>query len=152
MDVILTAAITVNGMIAHHSEETIRWSEDLHLFRKQTMGHTVVMGSNTEKTLATELDGREVIVMHRDMDPSGVLGAVKTGKCFIIGGSRTYSRFASHLTHLYLTIHPLIFSSDSLPLFSQLDNDMRMEFERMVKVSSGREFYQFQYRVLATET
>lgn len=69
MDVILTAAITVNGMIAHHSEETIRWSEDLHLFRKQTMGHTVVMGSNTEKTLATELDGREVIVMHRDMDP-----------------------------------------------------------------------------------
>ena len=148
MDVILTAAVTANGMIAHHSEEIIQWSEDLQLFREQTMGHTVVMGSNTGKTLATELDGREMVVMHRHMDPSRVLGEVKTGKCFIIGGARTYSRFAPFLTHLYLTVHPLVFSTDSLPLFSELESDMRLEFRNQVDVNSDRGIYQFQYRVL----
>ena len=56
MDVILTAAVTVNGMIARHPTEVVDWSEDLQLFREQTIGQTVVMGSNTESTLATELD------------------------------------------------------------------------------------------------
>ena len=148
MDVILTAAITANGMIAHHAEEVIQWSEDLHLFREQTMGQTVVMGANTENTLAAELEGRETVVMHRDMDPSRVLGQVKTEKCFIVGGARTYSRFAPFLTHLFLTVHPQVFSSNSLPLFSHLDNDMRLEFKRLVDVNSERGIYQLQYKVL----
>ena len=63
MDVVLTAAVTANGMIARHSNETVEWSADLSLFREQTMGQTVVMGSTTEKTLTTELDGRSIIIM-----------------------------------------------------------------------------------------
>ena len=43
MDVILTAAVTANGMIARHSNETVEWSADLPLFREQTVGQTVVM-------------------------------------------------------------------------------------------------------------
>ena len=63
IEVILIAAVTVDGFIARHSLEVAAWSKDLHLFKKQTMGHPVVMGSNTFKTLSGELGGREVLVV-----------------------------------------------------------------------------------------
>ena len=44
MEVILTAAVTINGMIAREETEYINWSADLSLFRKQTMNQTIVMG------------------------------------------------------------------------------------------------------------
>ena len=103
MDIILIAAITADGKIAHHPEEIITWSEDLSLFKKQTMGQTVIMGSKTAEFLPTSFDGRTSIVMRREMDPVGVLKKIDTEKCFIIGGSITFGRFAKYLTHLYLT-------------------------------------------------
>ena len=148
MDVILTAAVTANGMIARHSSETVEWSADLPLFRKQTMGQTVVMGSATEKTLATELDGRSIIVMHREMKPETVLSEVLTDKCFIIGGAKTYSRFAPFLTHLYLTFHPLIFQSNAVPLFSNLNKELKLLFFNKVVVDEEQEIYQYQYKVV----
>ena len=148
MDVILTAAVTANGMIARDSSETVEWSADLPLFRKQTMGQTVVMGSATEKTLATELDGRSIVVMHRDMKPEMVLSEVFTDQCFIIGGAKTYSRFAPFLTHLYLTFHPLIFQSDAVPLFFDLKKELNLSFFKKVSVDKEREIYQDQYKVV----
>ena len=68
-EVILIAAVTVDGFIARHNLEVTSWSKDLHLFKKQTMGHPVVMGSNTFKTLSGELGGREVLVVSRDQKP-----------------------------------------------------------------------------------
>lgn len=147
MDVILIAAVTANGMIAHGPEEVVSWSEDLALFREQTMGETIIMGSKTAKTLATDLLGRETRVLHRDRDPEGILTKVKTGKCFVIGGARTFSRFAPFLTHLFVTYHPLIFSSDSLPLFSHLKRDMKLKFVRLLEVDANKGVYQFQYEV-----
>ncbi len=47
MKVILIAAITVDGYIAHSHDEIISWSKDLKLFKEQTMGYPVIMGSNT---------------------------------------------------------------------------------------------------------
>jgi dihydrofolate reductase len=149
VDVILTAAVTANGMIARHANETVNWSADLALFREQTMGHTVVMGSHTEATLATDLDGREVVIMHREMNPEDVLAQVRTESCFIIGGARTYSRFAPHLTHVYLTFHPFIFRSDAIPLFYHLDSEVDLTFEKRITVSKEEGIYQFQYKVNA---
>ncbi len=135
-------------MIARHSSETVEWSADLPLFRKQTMGQTVVMGSVTEKTLATELDGRSIVVMHREMKPETVLSEVSTDQCFIIGGAKTYSRFAPFLTHLYLTFHPLIFQSEAVPLFSDLNKELNLSFFNKVVVDEEREIYQYQYKVV----
>lgn len=148
MEVILTAAVTANGMIAHHSGEVISWPRDLKLFRRQTMGQTVIMGSKTAQTVATDLDGRQIIVVHRETTPEEVLGRITTEKCFVIGGSKTYTRFVPNLTHLYLTYHPLVFSSESLPLFSGLEHDFALTFERMVEVDAKEGIYQFQYRVV----
>ena len=49
-EVILIAAVTVDGYIARHNLEVISWSEDLHLFKEQTLGSPIIMGSNTHST------------------------------------------------------------------------------------------------------
>ena len=72
-EVILIAAVTVDGFIARHNREVTTWSKDLHLFKEQTLGHPVVMGSNTYDTLAAELEGREMIVVHRTDEPESIL-------------------------------------------------------------------------------
>ena len=66
MDVILIAAVTQDGFIARHENEVTSWSKDLWLFKQQTMGYPVIMGSNTWATLKTELKNREVIIIHRN--------------------------------------------------------------------------------------
>ena len=146
MDIILIAAITADGYIARHTNEVVDWSQDLHLFRKQTMGYPVIMGSKTKKTLAMDLDGRESIVIHRHSDPEKILGKLHRDKCFIIGGGRTYTRFASYLTHLYLTIHPIIFGKGIL-LFPGLDKELDLIFMQMISVEGVEGLYQFQYKI-----
>ena len=61
--VILIAAVTIDGYVARHNLEKIDWSRDLGLFKEQTMGWPIIMGSNTLKTLPGELGGREVLVV-----------------------------------------------------------------------------------------
>ena len=146
MDVILIAAITADGYIARHSNEVVSWSQDLHLFRKQTMGYPIIMGSRTMKTLAMDLDGRETMVIHRHSNTEKVLDKLDGDKCFIIGGGRTYTRFASYLTHLYLTIHPLVFGG-GITLFPGLDEQIDLVFLKMLSVDGVEGLYQFQYKI-----
>ncbi|MDP6625452.1 MAG: dihydrofolate reductase [Nitrospinota bacterium] len=150
MDIILIAAVTADGKIAHHADEIITWSEDLSLFKKQTMDQTVIMGSKTAESLSTSFEGRTSIVIQRDMDPVGVLKKIDSEKCFIIGGSITYGRFAKYLTHLYLTYHPFIFSSGSLPLFTDLEYDLNLKLIQLFEVEGKKNIYQFQYKVIKT--
>lgn len=147
MDVILIAAITVDGYIARRSDEVISWSKDLKLFKKQTMGYPVIMGSNTEKTLAVELKGREKIVVHRNDKAQKILEELNTEKCFIIGGGRTYTNFAPFLTHLYITPHPIVFGK-GIQLFSNLKEELSLKFIRKISVSKTDGIFQFQYKVV----
>ena len=71
--VILTAAVTIDGYIARHNLEKVEWSKDLSLFKKQTMGSPVIMGSNTLKTISSELDGRDIILVGRNDEPEATL-------------------------------------------------------------------------------
>ena len=146
MDIILIAATTADGYIARHSNEVVDWSQDLRLFRKQTMGYPVIMGSQTKKTLAMDLDGRETTVIHRPRAPEHILDKLHSDKCFIIGGGRTFTRFASYLTHIYLTIHPLIFGKGVL-LFPDLNKELDLVFLKMLSVDGVKGLYQFQYKI-----
>ena len=78
MNVILIAAITADGYIARHSNEIVEWSLDLQLFKEQTMGFPIIMGSNTKKTLKTDLTGRKEIVVHRTDNPKEILAGIKS--------------------------------------------------------------------------
>ena len=147
MDIILIAAITIDGYIARQSDEVISWSKDLKLFKKQTMGYPVIMGSNTEKTLAVGLDGREQIVVHRNDKPDKIIGELNAEKCFIIGGGRTYAKFAPFLTHLYITPHPIVFGK-GIRLFSDLKEELSLKFIRKITVNKTDGIFQFQYKVI----
>ena len=83
MKVILIAAVTHDGFIARHSNEIITWSKDLHLFKKQTLNHPVIMGSNTYNCMETELKNREVIVFHRKNKPYEILKKLNNNKKYI---------------------------------------------------------------------
>ena len=147
MDIILIAAITIDGYIARQNDEVISWSKDLKLFKKQTIGYPVIMGSNTEKTLAVELDGREKIVVHRNDKPEKILGELNKEKCFIIGGGMTYTKFAPFLTHMYITPHPIVFGK-GIRLFPNLKEGLSLKFIRKITVSKTEGIFQFQYKVI----
>ena len=87
--------------------------------------------------------------MHREMKRETVLSEVSTDQCIIIGGAKTYSRFAPFLTHLYLTFHPIVFQSDAVPLFFDLKKELNLSFCKKVSVDEKREIYQSQYKVIA---
>ena len=145
MDVILIAAITMDGYIARHHHEIINWSEDQHLFKEQTLGFPLIMGSNTFDCLQKELVGREIIVVHRNDNPKSILDEIKAKKCFIAGGGKTNFFFASYLTHLYLTTHPLIFGK-GVPLFDGKTKELKLELEKANPIVKEKGIYQFQYR------
>ncbi|MFC1784232.1 dihydrofolate reductase family protein [Candidatus Neomarinimicrobiota bacterium] len=147
MDIILIAAITIDGYIARRSDEVISWSKDLKLFKKQTMGYPVIMGSNTERTLAVELKGREIIIVHRNDKPEEILGKLNMEKCFILGGGMTYTKFAQFLTHMYITPHPIVFGK-GIQLFSNLKEGLSLKFIRKITVNKTEGIFQFQYRVI----
>jgi len=146
MDIILTAAITFNGLIARHQREVVDWSRDLALFREQTMGFPVIMGSITAETLATELDGRQIVVIHRHDDPAAIIDSLESQRCFIIGGSRTYAHFAPFLTHFFLTFHPQVFAG-GIPLFTGLKAELELELINILPVFKGAGIFQYQYRL-----
>ena len=146
MKVIGIAAITIDGFIARHSLEKMTWSKDLSLFKNQTLNHTVIMGSNTKKTLAVELENRQSIVIHREDDPKAILDKIKGEKCFIIGGGRTFSKFATHLTHLYITPHPLIFGK-GIKLFESFDKEIMLKFEKQIPIIPEKGIFQYQFKI-----
>tara|TARA_Y100000588_G_scaffold393231_2_gene508239 strand:+ start:43582 stop:44028 length:447 start_codon:yes stop_codon:yes gene_type:complete len=140
------AAITMDGFIAKNSQEKIIWTKDLHIFKKQTLNHTVIMGSNTSKSLPSKLADRRSIVVHRSDNPNEILKKVKGSKCFIIGGGRTFSKFVNHLTHLYLTPHPLVFGK-GIKLFEALDNEIKLVFEKQIPIFPKEGIYQYQFKI-----
>ena len=146
-EVILIAAVTVDGFIARHNREVTTWSKDLHLFKEQTLGHPVVMGSNTYGTLAAELEGREMIVVHRTDDPESILADIESDRCFIIGGGKTYARFTPYLTHLYITPHPIVFGN-GVPLFDGGIPELNLSFQNMITIDKKDGIFQYQYKVL----
>ena len=146
-EVILIAAVTVDGFIARHNREVTTRSKDLHLFKEQTLGHPVVMGSNTYDTLAAELEGREMIVVHRTDDPESILADIESDRCFIIGGGKTYARFAPYLTHLYITPHPIVFGN-GIPLFDGGIPELNLSFQNMITIDKKDGIFQYQYKVL----
>ena len=146
MNVILIAAITADGYIARHSNEIVEWSLDLQLFKEQTMGFPIIMGSNTKKTLKIDLAGRKEIVVHRTDNPQEILAGIKSSTCFIIGGGMTNSLFSSYLTHLYLTVHPLIFAK-GIKLFEGLAGEINLSLLQTVPIKGQKNLHQFQYKV-----
>ena len=147
MDIILIAAITQDGFIARHSDEVIAWSKDLSLFKTQTMGSPVIMGSNTYNSIENELKGREIIVFHRNKKPINILNRLSSDKCFIAGGGKTKAYFSPYLTHMFLTPHPILFGT-GIKLFEGKIKEKKLLLENTVTINTEGNIVQFQYKII----
>ena len=147
MDIILIAAITQDGFIAHNSNEVITWSKDLALFKTQTMGCPVIMGSNTYNSIENELKGREIIVFHRNKKPINILNRLSSDKCFIAGGGKTNACFSPYLTHMFLTPHPILFGR-GIKLFEGKIKEKKLLLENTVTINTEGNIVQFQYKII----
>ena len=148
MKIILIAAITLDGYIARNANEKITWSKDLSLFKKQTMGNALIIGSNTYNSIDTSLNGRKTIVAHRTDNPKDIIENIesKYSRCFIGGGGMTNYRFSKYLTHVYLTPHPLIFNS-GIKLFAKKTHEIKIKLEKKIIVNEEENIIQYQYKV-----
>ena len=146
-EIILIAAVTVDGFIARHNNEITNWTKDLKLFKKQTLGHTVIVGSNTYETLSKDLPGRKIIKYSRIKDPKQILRSIGEKRCFVIGGGKTYSKFSSFLTHLFITPHPYVFNK-GVRLFDLRINELRLKFKSLNSFDKKEGIFQYQYKVI----
>ncbi len=147
MDIILIAAITLDGFIAKSHEDTLEWTVDKAEFKKRTMGHQVVIGSTTAELISKPLAGRELITVHREDEPQKILASIQSEKCYIAGGAKTNARFAPYLTHIIITVHPIIFGT-GIPLFQNVNHPIKLRLENRWELGTRRNVFQEQYCII----
>lgn len=115
MRIILIAAIGKNRELGKENNLIWHLKEDLKFFKENTMGHIIVMGYNTYKSLPNLLPGRRhIILTHRDISLEGVevfhnLDELLTylnnieEDIYIIGGASIYKQFMPYASELLLT-------------------------------------------------
>ena len=149
MKIILICATTLDGYIARHSNEITNWTKDLKLFKKQTTGYPVIMGSNTFKTLQNELTGRNVIVFHRNDNPNTIIKKLKTRykKIFIAGGGKTNERFMEYITDMYITPHPVMFGT-GIKLFGNNKLKIKTRLTKSIEIHESEGLLQYQFKIV----
>lgn len=115
------AAVAENGVIGSNNDLPWQDMEDMEFFRKETMGHVVVMGRLTWDSLPNKpLDGRVNIVISSTLsfDTPGAYVARNFleamhliwkhsgphDKVFVIGGQTMYEQFLPYARRVLLTL------------------------------------------------
>ncbi len=122
MKISLIAAMTDKHVIGYQGRLPWHLPEDLAFFKSKTMGHPMLMGNITFKSLPGLLPGRTHLVLSRKAPPSSAntpanapvyyfsdtstalhAAAALDTEVFIIGGAQIYAQFLPMATCLYLT-------------------------------------------------
>jgi dihydrofolate reductase len=118
----LIVAIADNGVIGRDGKLPWRLGSDLKRFRALTMGHPLIMGRHTFKSIPKPLDGRDSIVVTRgnsSPDRSGLYfvpsldsaialakeraSARNVQQIFVIGGARIFAETLRLADRIFLT-------------------------------------------------
>ena len=114
-EVALIAAMDEKRTIGRENRLLWRLPDDMKRFRKQTMGHPVVMGRKTYESIGAPLPGRRNIVLTRNPDfyAEGVETAASVSEALrmaadaqrlcVIGGGEIYAAFLPHADAMFLT-------------------------------------------------
>lgn len=93
--------------------------EDMKFFKETTMGHPVIMGMKTYKSLPCLLKGRENIIItkqHIKIDGAIVCNDYKElldkEDAFVIGGSQIYALLLPYCNELYITENKGYYGAD----------------------------------------
>lgn len=112
-------AIDKKGMIGSSDYNGMLWkcSSDLKRFKKETLGHNVIMGRTTFESIGKPLPGRLNIVMTKNLNWKAPFPEVLVAhnvdhalnicdsnkKIYVIGGAEIYDLFQSISTNVHLT-------------------------------------------------
>ncbi|MFC1744639.1 dihydrofolate reductase [Candidatus Riflebacteria bacterium] len=129
----LIVAMSENRVIGKDNKIPWHFPEDLQLFRKLTMGCTVIMGRRTFTSIGKPLPGRNNIVISRTMQevtglticksfPGALEEAKAIGKeVFVIGGESLYREALPLAVKVYISHIPGNYEGDRY--FPELDNN-----------------------------
>ncbi|MFB6174295.1 MAG: dihydrofolate reductase [Halobacteriales archaeon] len=124
MELALIAAVAENGVIGRDGEMPWHYPADLAHFKETTMGHPVIMGRVTYKSIAAQLGGplpgrRNIVLSRSGVDaPDEVViaegvdeavdAAAETGAetAFVAGGATVYEQFLPRADRLVITAVP----------------------------------------------
>lgn len=112
--VILISALTPDGVIGKDGIMPWHVPEDLKLFKRETLGHPVIMGRKTWDSMGKPLPKRRNIVISRSVDslsgaeifrdlPAAIDAAANAEKIFVIGGAQIYKQALPFASRLYLS-------------------------------------------------
>ena len=110
----MIASVGKNRELGKKNGLVWRISKDMKFFKNTTMGHKVIMGYNTYKSLPGNLPGREIIVLSYEKIDGNVETAYSIQELldkylnskeevFICGGASLYNQFIEYANKLYLT-------------------------------------------------
>ena len=143
----IIAALDRNGIIGKDGRMPWHIREDLAWFKKQTLGHKLIMGRKTWLSLGKALVGRENIVLSRDpgfspseaiaiRDFADLIAFCGSEECFVIGGEQIFRLFLDRASRLYLTTIKAEFEGDTR--FPAIDrNDWRLIYRRYLRTQQG---------------
>lgn len=153
-------AISANGVIGR--ENGIPWylPDDLKWFKKNTLGHHVIMGRKTYETLGRPLPNRTNVVVTRDLFfvASGCVVvhsvdealrlALDNGEqeAVIIGGGQIYRQTEHYWDKLYLTEVDVELEGDTF--FSAINAADWRETFREFHPADERHDYAFTFKIL----
>ena len=113
-------AVAKNNAIGKEGKLPWHYSADLRYFKQTTMGHAIVMGMNTWRSIGGPLPGRLNIVLSRSAQLDSArdliflrsesealdLAAYLKTDLFVIGGSKTFAEFADRIGQWIVTRVP----------------------------------------------
>jgi dihydrofolate reductase len=128
-------AMASNRVIGNQGDIPWKIPGEQKMFKKITMGHTMIMGRKTFEAIGCALPGRTSIVITRqagyqapgckvvhDLKSALDACAPDEGEVFIIGGGQIYEDTISVADRIYLTLLPREVSGDTyFPEFSESD-------------------------------
>lgn len=158
----LIAAVASNGVIGRDGGLPWHLPADLRHFKRHTVGHPIVMGRRTFKSIGRALPGRSNIVVTRDptflaqgcqvahsLDDALALCAA-AAEVFIIGGASLYAEALPRASRLLLTLLDDPFAGDVT--FPDFDRAQWREVEREIHEADADNPHRFAFVRLERRT
>jgi len=156
MEIILMAAMAANRVIGHDGGIPWHNPDELRFFKETTIGHAVIMGSNTYRSLGRALPGRRNIVISRDpalaapdcetapsLEAALALCAGMKDQVFIIGGGRVFAEAIRLADGIIVSVLDDAYEGDSV--FPEIPAAVFREISR-VRHETVMPFTVFHYR------
>ena len=160
MIVSLIVAMEENRGIGRDNRVPWHLGDDLYLFKKNTMGHHLVMGRKTYESIGRPLPGRTMIVLSRQakIATPGILKAAsleealqiarqaQDDEVFIIGGGEVFAQALPLARRIYLTqVHARI-ACDTF--FPEIDLDHWQVRRECFQPKDEQNDYPFTFQML----